>query len=94
MTFGSAPVWLTDEKHYEKMIRKKKKKRTGITLLGMAVAVGSTLHHLNGLQSWAEKTNWAPVVLVCHIKEEQGKSLADGCTMSQACLSEATDAGT
>lgn len=27
MTFGSAPVWLTDEKHYEKMIRKKKKKK-------------------------------------------------------------------
>lgn len=67
----------------------------------MAVAVGRTLHDLNGLQSRAEKKQielqlrlvlWC--VLVCHIKEEQGKSLADGCTMSQACLSEATDAGT
>lgn len=43
------------------------------------------------------KTNWTPVVpraLLCHIKEGQRNSVADGCTMSQDCLSEATDAGT
>lgn len=63
-------------------------------------AAWSVLHHRNGLQCWAEKqielqlrrVLWC--VLVCHIKEEQRNSLADGCTMSQACLSEATDAGT